>query len=73
MDMKVSKIISDAEYFNARIDAIPMSEVERVRAKAQLARAEAVADLLADIFHAAERGLKNLTDHGLHRPTHSHG
>ena len=40
----------------SRLDEIRMSEHERIRAKAQLARAEAIADLLA----GAARGIAGL-------------
>ncbi len=73
MDMKVSKINPDAEFFNARIDAIPMSDVEKLRAKAQLARAELVAELVAEVIEKARNGLHSLVDHGHHGATPSHG
>ena len=72
MDMKVSKINPEMEFFNARIDAIPMSDVEKLRAKAQLARAELVAEMVAEVIEKARHGLHSLVDHG-HGATPSHG
>lgn len=47
-----------------RVDAVLMSDIERLRAKAALARAEHLADLMA---RAAE-GLKKLVRAGIVRP-----
>lgn len=42
----------------ARLDALPVNDVERVRAKMQLARAEHVADLIARAIEAVRRFLR---------------
>jgi len=41
-----TKANADLEFFNARLDEIQMGGYERLKAKAQLARAEAVAEAL---------------------------
>lgn len=43
---------SELEFFFRRLDEVRMSERERIRAKAHLQRAEAVADLLASAASA---------------------
>ncbi len=56
MNDKISKTKSEFDFLNARLDEILMSGHERIKAKAQLARAEAIADL----FVAVAGGLKRL-------------
>lgn len=41
--------------FYARLDAIPMRELDRVHAKAQLERTEFVAELIARVANAVQR------------------
>ncbi len=72
MEDKISKTNEKAAFFNARIDEIPMSVDERIRAKAQLARAEAAADAVASLFSLIKRAAKSVADHTYHRPTASH-
>lgn len=60
MTQKTSKTNSSLDFFYARLDKVQMSEHERLRAKASLARAEAIADLTFEIARAAKRLLKNL-------------
>lgn len=50
------KLDSGLEHLYGRLDEIKMGEYERLMAKASLARAEAVSQLL----HAAVRGLQRL-------------
>ncbi len=52
MNEKISKTNDSQGFLNQRIDEIPMSVGERLRAKAQLARAEAFADFLVGIVRA---------------------
>ena len=52
MTAKISKTNVD---LSARLDEIQMSTYDRVRAKAQLARAEAIAEALAGLFGYAKR------------------
>jgi hypothetical protein len=73
MSNKISKTNASAEFFNARIDAMPMSPEERAWAKAELARAEVFADVLTGLFGLVHRGLKSIADHTYHRPSASHG
>jgi hypothetical protein len=72
MSSKLSKTNESAEFFNARIDAMPLRPDERVWAKAELARAEAFAEALSGLFGWVQRSLKSLADHTYHRPTASH-
>jgi hypothetical protein len=65
MTAKISKTNVD---LNSRLDEIQMSTYDRVRAKAQLARAEAIADGLAAAFGYAKR---LLTPAGYRRATAS--
>lgn len=58
MNEKISRTNSDLEFFNARLDEIRMSSHERLRAKASLARAEAIADLIVGCINGATRLLK---------------
>jgi hypothetical protein len=44
-------------YLKARLDEVRMSGYDRIRAEAQLARAEAVADAVADLFAWVKRVL----------------
>ncbi len=58
MSQKSRKNNSSLDFFNARIDAIRMSDHERLKAKARFARAEAMAELLARIAGGIGRLLK---------------
>lgn len=49
MNDKISKTKSEYDFLNARLDEIRMSGHERIKAKAQLARAEAIADLFVAV------------------------
>jgi hypothetical protein len=48
------------DFLFARLDEVHMSRYERIRAKAQLARAEAVADAIFAIARGSKRLLKTL-------------
>jgi len=52
MTNKISKSNGDLAFFNSRIDEIRMSGHARLKAKAHLARAEAMADMVAWAIHA---------------------
>lgn len=56
MNQQHSKTNQDLAFFNARIDELRISSYDRVKAKAQLARTEAVADAIV----AIGRGLHGL-------------
>jgi hypothetical protein len=56
MTRKISKT-NDMTYLKARLDEVRMSGYDRIRAEAQLARAEAVADAVADLFAWVKRVL----------------
>jgi len=55
MNAEHSKIIVSNEDFLSRIDAIRMSEVQRIAAKARFARAETIAAMIAAASRAIAR------------------
>jgi len=61
MDMKISKTNPDLEFLNRRMDEIQMSDLERLRAKARLAQAEAVAGAIVAVTHGIARLFKPLS------------
>lgn len=69
MKRKISKTNEELDFLNARLDEIRMSGHERLRAKASLARAEAVAGLLVAFARALKRLLKALVLRPLRRLT----
>jgi hypothetical protein len=58
MDRKITKSSSQLDFLNARLDEIQMSGYERLRAKASLARAEAVVEAVAGFLDLVRRFLK---------------
>ncbi len=60
MNAKISKTNENLDFFSARLDEVQMSEYERLRAKASLARAEAVADAVVGFIGLGKRLLKTL-------------
>ena len=71
MNSKVSKSNGEWELIEARLDEIGLSSHERLKAKAQLARAEAVADALAVLAAGVKRVLKQIFDRPYHEPNAS--
>jgi hypothetical protein len=67
MTAKLSKTNSGSAYLFSRLDEVNMSQYDRVRARAHLERAEAIADALADLF----AWFKRLAGTGSYRPTTS--
>lgn len=61
------------EFFYRRLDAIRMSDMDRLTAKAQFARAEAVAGFCAAIVHGIGRLLKAPAGKPPHHPAASAG
>lgn len=70
MNEEISKSNVDVNYFSRRLDEIRMSGSERLKAKAQLARAEAIADLLASACSGIGRVFKALTARNPRTPRH---
>jgi hypothetical protein len=64
MNGKNSKTNENLDFFYARLDETGMCSYERIRAKAQMARAEAFADTLV----AIARGLRGLLKARVIRP-----
>lgn len=60
MNVDISKTKLGAEYFNARLDEVGLSAYERMRAKAELARAEVLASAIVKIIGLGKRLLKSL-------------
>ena len=55
MSEKMSKTNVSADYLATRLDQVTMSDYERIHAKASLARAEAVAELLVRMTGSVKR------------------
>jgi len=70
---KVSKPNSDLDYLNSRLDEIGMHDHARLRAKANLARAEAMADGIEAIVNLVKRLAKALVIRPYRRLTTSIG
>jgi hypothetical protein len=60
MNEKIIKTNSNLDFLNARLDQVRMSSHERLRAKASLARSEAVAEVAVEIVNLVKRLLKTL-------------
>jgi len=58
MNKQITKTSSQLDFLNARLDEIQMSSYERLRAKASLARAEAVVESVAGLIDFVRRFLK---------------
>ena len=71
MTKKISKSNDDWATIEARLAKVRMSGHARLRAQAQLARAEAVADALAALSSAVKRAVKHLFDRPYHQPNTS--
>jgi len=73
MNEKISKTNDGLAFLNARLDEVRMSGHERLRAKARLAQAEAVADAIVGLIGLIRRLVKTLFARPLRRPTISIG
>jgi len=73
VNTKVSKTNVSSAFFSDRLDEVRISSHERIKAKAQLQRAEAVADAIAGGIHLIKRAFRALTARPYRRPTHSAG
>ena len=73
MNEKISKTNEDLAFFNARLDEVRMSGHERLRAKARMAQAEAVADAVFAFIGFGKRMLKSLSTRPMRHPTGSAG
>ncbi len=60
MNVKIRKTNHNMDFLNARLDEVRMSSHERLRAKASLARSEAVAEAVVEIVNLVKRLLKAL-------------
>ena len=60
MNVKVIKTNCNLDFLNARLDEVRMSNHERLRAKASLARSVAVVDAAVEIINLVKRLLKTL-------------
>jgi hypothetical protein len=69
MNLNVSKTNENLDFFNRRLDEIRMSGHERLKAKARLAQAEAVADAIFAAAQWVARLFKRLTDKPAHPST----
>ena len=73
MNGKISKTNENLAFFNARLDEIRMNGHERLKAKARMAQAEAVADALHGLIAFAGRLLKSPAGRPLRGPSTSAG
>lgn len=73
MNLKIRKTNASEAFFDAKLDEIRMTEGERLRAKASLARAEAFADAAVAIINLVKRLTKVLVLHPYRRLTASIG
>ncbi len=73
MNRRISKTNESLAFFNARLDEVRMSGHERLRAKARLAQAEAVADAIFGLIGLGKRLLKARFARPLRRPTTTAG
>jgi hypothetical protein len=73
MSRKNSKTNENLDFFFARLDETGMSSYERIRAKAQMARAEAFADTVFAVARGLQRLLKARVIAPLRRMTASFG
>lgn len=71
MNREVSKSNEDWELIDARLAEVRLQGYERLKAKAQLERAEAFADALVWLSGAVKRAVKQLFDRPYHRPNAS--
>jgi hypothetical protein len=69
MNEKISKTNENLDFFNARIDEIRMSGHERMKAKARMAQAEAIAGALVAFVGFGTRLLKSLVVRPMRHPT----
>jgi len=70
---KISKSNASTAVIHARLDAMRISGYERLQAKAHLARAEAIAEALAQIGGSIARVARTLVIRPLRRLTASFG
>ena len=73
MKVKINKTNSNLDFLNARLDEVRMSSYERLRAKASLARTEAVAEGVVKIINLVKRLLKTMVVRPFRRLTTSIG
>ena len=73
MKKNISKTNLNKAYFEARIDELRINGHERLKAKARLAQAEALADAVVAIVNGAKRLLRSLVIRPLRRLTTSLG
>lgn len=73
MIKKIRNPNEDLAFFNARLDEIRMSGHERLKAKARLAQAEAIADAVFELIAFGKRLVKSLATRPVRRPTTSAG
>jgi hypothetical protein len=68
MNEQVSKANESLDFFNARLDEVRMSGHERLRAKARMAQAEAIANALFACLGFGKRLLKPVEARPVRRP-----
>jgi hypothetical protein len=71
MTEKISKSNADWETINARLSEVRMSGHQRLRAEAQLARAQAIADALVVLSATVKRAVKQVFERPYRQPNTS--
>jgi hypothetical protein len=73
VNQKISKTNENLAFIQARLDEVRMSGHERLRAKARMAQAEAIADSVFALIGLGKRLLKSMFVRQVRRPTTSAG
>ena len=71
MTRKISKSNDEWETINRRLAEVRLNGHQRLKAQAQLARAQAVADTLVMLSATVKRAVKQLFDRPYHQPNTS--
>ena len=71
MSKKVSKSNADWETINRRLAEVRMGDYQRLKAEAQLARAQAIADTLVVLSASVKRAVKQVFDRPYSQPNTS--
>lgn len=71
MTMKITKSNAEWANVNARLAEVQMSSYARLKARAQLERAEAIADTLAALSATVKRALKQAFERPYQQPNTS--
>ena len=71
MEVKISKSNADWETIDRRLAEVRLNGLQRMKAEAQLARAQAVADTLVVLSATVKRAVKQIFDRPYNQPNTS--